>query len=106
MDHVFIEEIWTRRFIENAGPAALVIGKVVATAWIQVLHVDCVAAGTNVNGGLLGDGSQSGPWSDFVIGIVAKLRCCIIHLAADLFESVCARSRVLSRIFHTLSRCF
>ncbi len=104
--HVLVKQLRSWRFVENARPAAFVIGKVVTASCVYVLHADRVTSWAHVFRLPLSQGSQARTRCDLMVGVVAKFGCSIVHLSSYFFEGISSRARVLHLSCVTLRRCF
>lgn len=82
------------------------IGQVVTAASVYVLHVNGIAARTNVSRGSSAERGQAGARCYLVVGVVSEFGCGVVHLASDFFEGVCSGAGVLYVWGVTLRRCF
>jgi hypothetical protein len=106
VNHVLVEQLGPWRFVEDARPAAFVIGQVVTAACIYVLYIDRVASRTHLSRLPPPQGSKARTRCDLVVGVVAEFGCGIVHLSSYFFEGIGSRARVLRVCGATLRRCF
>jgi hypothetical protein len=82
-----------------------VIGQLVPTLRVQVLHVDGVAARTHFHCRPPCDLRETGSRGDLTVGVVTEFGVDVVEVAAYLVELVGARARVLGKGQRAFTRC-
>lgn len=86
-----------RSTVEHSSLTAFVIGKIVLSLLVQVLHINCVASRAHFYRRSPRNFRQARTRSNLGVGIVAELGGCVIHLASDFLVLISPRSRDLLR---------
>lgn len=107
--HVFQilgDQLVSRGTVEHSRLAAFMVGKIVPSLLVQILHIYRVTSRTNLYCRSSRNFRQARPRSDLGVGVVSELRGGIIHLAAYFLVLISPRSRDLLRSTVTFYRCF